>query len=130
MQFFRSQKVRITIVACAALAVGCIALNASPALAKAKASKKADQPQVVLGTVKSVDSNSITVDTKKGGSKQFQLTGDTTYKQAAGKKGGTDSTAARTDVKEGARVAVTVKGDKADSVLIEGTQKKGKKKNA
>ncbi len=127
MQFLRGTKVQNSIVICIAMAVGCgVLATGSTALAKAKAGKKANQLQVVLGTVKSIDGNSLTVEAKKGGSKQLQLTGDTTYK-LKGKKGAADETATRTDVKEGERVAITAKGDQAQTVVIEGKHKKAKK---
>jgi hypothetical protein len=86
-------------------------------LAKYKAVKKADNPQTVLGTVKSVDGKSVTIDSKKGDSKQFQLTDDTTYKRKS-KKGSEAQAATRADVKEGVRVSVTAKGDQVQSLLI------------
>ena len=105
---------------------GLILTTGSVALAKAKPGKKADQALVVLGTVKSIEGNSITLETKKGGSKQFQLTDDTKYKQA-GKKGSDEKPADRTDVKAGQRAAVTAKGDQVQTIVIESKQKKGKK---
>jgi hypothetical protein len=110
------------------LAVGSVVFaGGSTAFAKAKPGKKAGKPQIVLGAVKSVDSNTITVEAKKGGSRQFQLTGDTTYK-LRGKKGAADENATKTDLKEGERVAVTAKGDTAQAIVIEGAHKKSKKK--
>jgi hypothetical protein len=127
MQFPRGTKTQFFNVVIAGLALAGMTLcTGSIVLAKAKAGKKADKPQVVLGTVKAVDDKSITVETKKGGSQQFQLTSDTTYK-LKGKKGAAEETAARTDLKEGARVAVTAKADQAQSVVIEHQHKKTKK---
>jgi hypothetical protein len=127
MQFPRGTKTRFFHVVIAGLALVGMALGSgSIALAKAKAGKKADKPQVVLGTVKAVDDKSITVETKKGGSQQFQLSADTTYK-LKGKKGAAEETAARTDLKEGQRVAVMAKDDQAQSVVIEHPHKKTKK---
>jgi hypothetical protein len=105
---------------------GLILATGSVALAKAKPGKKADQALVVLGTVTTIEGNSITLESKKGGSKQFQLTDDTKYQQA-GKKGSDEKPVARADVKAGQRVAVTAKGDQAQTIVIESKQKKGKK---
>jgi hypothetical protein len=109
------------------LAVGSLICSAnSTALAKGKAGKKADQPTTVQGTVKSLDGTALTVETKKAGAKQFQLTDSTTY-EVKGKKGGADQAAARADVKEGERVSVTAKGDQVQSIVIDGKGKKSKK---
>jgi hypothetical protein len=122
-----SRKGKFSIAFLAALAIGClICTTGSTALAKAKSAKKADQPQTVLGTVKSVDGNALTVETKKGGAKQFQLSDDTKY-QLKGKKDSAEQPAVRSDVKEGQRVSVTAKGDQVQSIVIEIKGKKSKK---
>jgi hypothetical protein len=122
-----TQKSKISIAWVITIVVGGLLLTAnSTALAKSKSGKKADKPQTVLGTVKSVDGNSVTIDSKKGDAKQFQLTDDTTYK-LKGKKGSEAQTATSADVKEGVRVAVTAKGDQVKSLLIETKPKKSKK---
>ena len=69
---------------------------------------------------------SLTVETKKGGAKQFQLSDDTKY-QLKGKKDSAEQAAARSDVKEGQRVSVTAKGDQVQSIVIETKGKKSKK---
>jgi hypothetical protein len=122
-----TRKGKFSIAFLAALAIGClICTTGSTALAKAKSAKKADQSQTVLGTVKSVDGNALTVETKKGGAKQFQLSDDTKY-QLKGKKDSAEQAAARSDVKEGQRVSVTAKGDQVQSIVIETKGKKSKK---
>ena len=127
MHAHHTWKGRFSIAFLAALASGCLlCATSSTALAKAKAGKKADQPQTILGTVTAVDGNSLTVETKKAGAKQFQLSDDTKY-QLKGKKGGVAQTAARNDVKAGQRVAVTAKGDQVQSIVIETKGKKSKK---
>jgi hypothetical protein len=120
-------KGKFSIAFLAALAIGCLlCATSSTALAKAKALKQADQPQTTLGTVTAVDGNSLTIETKKAGAKQFQLSDDTKY-QLKGKKGGAEQTAARNDVKAGQRVAVTAKGNQVQSIVIETKAKKSKK---
>lgn len=114
-------------VGMAALVGIILTTGGNTALAKAKGKKNADAPQVTMGTVKSIDGNTLTVEAKKGSMQQFQLNGDTTYK-LRGKKGAADENAVKTDIKEGEHVAVTSKGGTVQTVLIEGAQKKAKKK--
>jgi hypothetical protein len=122
-----ARKGKFSIAFLAALATGgLLCATGSTALAKAKALKPADQPQTILGTVASVDGNSLTVETKKAGAKQFQLSDDTKY-QLKGKQGSAEQTASRNDVKAGQRVAVTAKGDQVQSIVIERKAKKSKK---
>ncbi len=69
-----TRKGKFSIAFLAALAIGClICTTGSTALAKAKSAKKADQSQTVLGTVKSVDGNALTVETKKGVRSNFNF---------------------------------------------------------
>ncbi len=131
MQAVRSNKNPLWRLVIGALTVGGLVLSGGgTAMAKATAGKKkSDAPQVIQGTVKAIDKDSLTVEAKKGGSRVFNLNGDTTYK-IKGKKGAADETGTRTDIKDGERVAVTAKGDQAQTVLIEPKAKKEKKKNA
>ena len=127
MPLFQTLKRNFPRVGLAAMVIGGLILTTgSVAMAKAKPGKKANQALVVLGTVTSIEGNSITLESKKGGSKQFKLTDDTKYKQA-GKKGSDEKPADRADVKAGQRVAVTAKGDQLQTIVIESKQKKGKK---
>ena len=77
------------------------------------------------GTVTAVDSSSITVETKKKGAKQFQLTASTVYERK-GKKGQPNTPAALTEVQQGEHVHVTAAGGKATKVVF---KKKHHKKN-
>ena len=69
------------------------------------------------GTVTAADTSSISIATKKHGTKQFQLTASTVY-EWQGKKGQLGTPATFTDVAQGERARITATGTQATKVVI------------
>ena len=123
-------------IAVMALAVA-LAVGGSTALAKGhkgagkhagKGGKAGKAEKAVGGKVTAVDQNSITIDTKKHGSKQYQVNAGTTY-EFKGKKHGAGRPAALSDVTAGERVKIAGRGNQATKVIISKAKHGGKNKN-
>ena len=109
--------------AAAGLAVALIA-GGSTALAKGgKHNKAGKADHGIRGTVSAVTEKTITVETKKKGAQEFQLT-DTTVYETKGKKKQGNTPAARTDVQQGAKVQIVASGTTAEKVIISAGKQK------
>ncbi|MEI6808009.1 MAG: hypothetical protein WCN95_04755 [bacterium] len=104
-----------------------LALGGIDALAKGKGNKgNGKASEGVRGKVTAVDNSSITVESKKNGSKKFTIDTNTVYKSAsAGKNKQAVKPAVFADVKTGERVIVKSTGDQATKVTIIKGGKKG-----
>ena len=120
-------------IAVMALAVA-LAVGGSTALAKGHkgagkhAGKAGKAEKAVGGKVTAVDQNSITIDTKKHGAKQYQVNASTTY-EFKGKKHQAGRPAALSDVTAGERVQITGGGNQAKKVIISKAKHGAKNKN-
>lgn len=97
----------VSLVVAAAVAIG------GSAFAKGKGGKS----HSVKGTITAFTNSSITVETKKKGPKDVQLTSSTVY-EIKGKKGQPNTTAAYGDLVQGAKVRITTSNGQATEVLI------------
>ena len=96
-----------------------LAVGGGDALAKGKGNKGGGKvAQGTVGTVTAVDSGSLTLTSKKQGSKTFTMPASTVYKKAAGKKKQSGTPATLADVKTGERVRIKGSGDQAKKVII------------
>ena len=99
--------------------------SGSAAVAKAKG-KKANRAQKVAGAVTALDDTSVTVETKKSGSRKFELTNATSFKLKT-TKDGEAKPAVASDLKVGGRVQITAAGGTAKEIVIMAKQRKQKK---
>jgi len=106
------------------LALEHAALASDGAAVKLKA-KKAKKTQEAAGTVTAVDESSIAIETKKQGTRKFELTRSTVYKSLDVKEAEVKP-ATLADVHVGANVKVVSTGATADRIVI--TMKKHKSK--
>jgi hypothetical protein len=108
----------------AMLSLACVTA-AEAAAVKAKA-KKAKKTQEAAGTVTAVDEASIAIETKKQGTRKFELTRQTVYK-SLDMKDVEVKPATLADVRVGAQVKVVATGATADQIVITMKKQKSKK---
>jgi len=106
------------------LSLACVTA-AEAAAVKAKA-KKAKKTQEAAGTVTAVDEASIAIETKKQGTRKFELTRQTVYK-SLDMKDVEVKPATLADVRVGAQVKVVATGATADQIVITMKKQKSKK---
>jgi hypothetical protein len=109
----------------AVVLVVALAFVSSPAWAKGKKAKK---PHSTAGKVTAVDQQSITIETKKQGTKKFTLTATTVYEKASKDKTKPATPATLADVKAGQKAKVVASADQAQKVTFSGGKGKGKAK--
>ena len=110
-----------------ALAMALMA-GGSAALAKGQKAKGGNKGEHGMGgTVTAVDASSISIETKKHGTKQFQLAANTVY-ETKGKKKQANTPITLAAVKKGMRVQIMAAGSQASKVVVRGEGHKGKGK--
>src|SRR5262245_30189899 len=120
----RTTKSVISVFALITMLLSAYAATTAEAAVKSKA-KKAKKTQEAAGTVTAVDESVIVLETKKQGSRKFELTRQTVYK-SLDMKDVEVKPATLADVHVGAQVKVVASGATADQIVI--TMKKHKAK--
>ena len=117
--------IRRTSIMALALTFALVA-GGSVALAKGqKGEGKKKGEHGMRGTVTVVDADSISIETKKHGTKQFQLAASTVY-ETKGRKHQANTPATLAAVKKGDRIQIVANGSEVTKVIIEGEHHKKK----
>src|SRR5262245_54097776 len=122
----KSRTLKSAISALALIGMLILATASHAAAVKTKA-KKAKKTQEAAGTVTAVDEASIAIETKKQGTRKFELTRQTVYK-SLDMKDAEVKPATLADVRVGAQVKVVATGATADQIVITMKKQKSKKK--
>jgi hypothetical protein len=104
-----------------------VAVAGVSSTAFAKGQKKNKGTHATGGKVTAVDQNSLTIETKKKGAKQFTLTSTTVYEKASKDSTKPATPATLADVKTGRHVKVVAAGGQAQKVTLRGGKGKGGK---